>query len=75
MPKLEDKTTYYELDGIPNPKNNARVVNHGDNIGLRETAGQSLVNPTLYSDWTDSTDTPYASRALLLTAIATITFA
>lgn len=44
-------------------------------IGLRSIKdSEILVSPAIYSDWVDSTDTPYASTALLLTAITTIAY-
>ena len=74
MPKLEDKTTYFTLDEAGSPKNTARVIIKDDNIGLREIAGPELVNPIIFSDWTDLTDSAYASKAALLTALGTIIF-
>lgn len=76
MPKLETKTTYFELDGAPHPLNRCRTIIKGDNIGLAEVGGSPTqwANPVPFGEWTDSTDTPYASKALLLTAIGTICF-
>lgn len=76
MPKLETKTTYFELDGVPHPLNKCRAIIKGDNVGLAEVgANVQWVNPVIFSQWTDLTDTPYASKAALLTAIGAICFA
>lgn len=81
MPKLEDKTTYFELDGVPYPKNKCRAVVHDTHIGLAEVGSGgkeggkvNWVSPSIFSEWTDQADTPYASKDDLLTAIGTICF-
>lgn len=50
-------------------KSSARVIVHGDNVGLDEVGSQGLtrlVAPTLFSDWQDETGTPYPTRQDLL---------
>lgn len=78
MPKLETKTTYFELDAVPHPLNRCRAVVNGDNVGLAEVGAGGQVNwaqSVPFGEWTDLTDTPYASKAALLTAIGAICFA
>ena len=77
MPKLETKTTYFELDAVPHPLNKCRAIVKDDNVGLAEVgAGGKIqwVDPVPFGTWTDLSDTPYASKALLLTAIGAICY-
>ena len=74
MPKLEDNTTHFLIDGNPIPYNSCATVSVGDKVGL-VLAGSNIYAAAAvpFSDWTDSGDTPYVSKAALLTAIGTIT--
>ena len=78
MPKLETKTTYFQLNGAPYPLNKCRVVIKDDNIGLSEVGSElqqiHWASPVHFSEWTDLNDTPYASKQLLLDAIGAICF-
>lgn len=76
MPKLEDITTHFELDAQAQPLNSVRAVIKGTiDVGLVESgSGIILARTQPFGQWTDSTDTPYASQALLLTAIGTICY-
>ena len=47
----------------------ARIVVHGDNVGLTEVGSQGIVQyvyPTIFSDWQDETATPYPTKQDLL---------
>jgi hypothetical protein len=76
MPKIEDKSTYFEIDGAPHPKNRCRTIVSDDNVLLREVGAidKNWTPSSHFGNWTDSTDTPYASKDDLLTAIGTICF-
>jgi hypothetical protein len=74
MPKLVDFVNRVEIDGIPYVKNEIKPLDtSGDNVGVVYAKQSDPVqsspdglSPVPYFDWTDSTDTPYASKESLL---------
>ena len=78
--------TFFNINGVDYLRGNYEVVyrnNQGSppdtvedsllEVGLRQKyTGENLVGSTHYSNWTDSTDTPYASLTALLTAMNTV---
>lgn len=74
MPKLENFSNRIEIDSIPFPKNELKGVAVGtDQVSVvfnhsSDNRDSSLSDyyQLIYSDWTDSGDTPYASQIDLL---------
>ncbi len=74
MPKLENFANRIEIDGYPFLKNELRPIDEvGDKVSAVYTgfthASKSAANDLYqlsYTEWTDSTDTPYASKPDLL---------
>ena len=62
------------------PKGNYRTVTQGNDVGLAEATTNivhgavRIVAPTVFSEWVDDGDTPYASLAALQAAINSICF-
>lgn len=82
---VTDPTKFFNVNGIDYPmidytieydqveRNSSNVLDETKvRIGISNKfrKGNNLVQASLVSDWTDSTDTPYASLALLLAALA-----
>jgi len=58
----------FKLDGRPLQRGGYEIIIKNDFIGLnrmnaRTVSSSIVVNPVIFSDWTDSSDTPYASVA------------
>ena len=74
MPKLENFSNRIEIDSVPFPKNELKGVAVGtDKVSVvfnhsSDNRDSSLSDyyQLIYSDWTDSGDTPYASQVDLL---------
>ena len=78
-------TSYFNLDNLDYAKNNHLVVYNNVEVSASGTVDQTslrvgiqnkfngryLVIPTHFSNWTDSTDTAFASLNLLLVAFET----
>lgn len=62
------------IDGISFQRGGYEVVKDGDTIGISRAGAQRISNdfienPVIFSDWTDSTDTPFGSVAAFITAV------
>lgn len=81
MPKIEvsvvhDPIRYFLLDGLPVQRTTWALVYESanedelgeDKVGIvyKQDIGSPLVVPTRFSDYTDDTDTPYASMTALV---------
>jgi len=68
-PKGNYELAYRDVQGTPPDVILETVLQ----IGIRQKFSRSLIqNPEIFSDWTDSTDTPYASVSALLTDMNTL---
>ena len=74
--KLEDSGANFLLDGVSYAKDSARAFVVSTHVGLAVVGSQhdNLAAHSIFSEWTDLTDTPYVSKAALLTAMQTICF-
>jgi hypothetical protein len=77
MPKFNETltdTAYFELDDTPHQKGIYELYANSDSeqVGIyrvaKNGASTYLVNPTIFSNWTDSSDLPYASYTALVDA-------
>jgi hypothetical protein len=77
MPKLTDETTHLTIDGKLYPKNWARVDIRGNAVGVIEVGTNNIAwtGTVIFSDWTDGSDTPFATLGDLLTALSTALYA
>lgn len=75
MIKLENGTGNFLLNGIPYPKGKYRIRILGSLVGLNEVGNQlEVAGLTIFSNWVDATDTPYASVAALRADLRTFIF-
>lgn len=75
--KLEAGTKGFLINGVPHVKGKYEPLLRGNNVGIcyrEEGKTYDLVSPIIYSEWTDSTDTPYASVQALLDSMETLFF-
>ncbi len=76
MPKLENFDNYLEIDGVAFGRNELKAIDSGgDLVTVKYNKSSDVMSRAVstdtfnipYSDWTDSTDTPYASKSAFLT--------
>lgn len=65
MPKLENFDTYFKIDSRRIARNTAEYESFGNLIRVYRYTSPNILAEAEYQEWTDSTDTPYASLALL----------
>lgn len=72
MPKIQSGASSgsFLIDGIPYPKGGYEVTVTNNKVQVSNRAsGNVIVASTIFSDWTNASDTPYASVSALITAI------
>jgi len=75
MIKLENGTGNFLLNGIPYPKGKYRIRILGSMVGLHEIGNQvEVAGPTIFSNWVNAADVPYASVAALRADLRTFIF-
>ena len=67
--KLTTAATYVQINDTTFPKNKAKIKELSDGtVEVREIGG-GLIASGPYTDWRNSSDTVYASKAALMTAL------
>ena len=83
MPKIETNASKpdksFDIDGVPYQRGGYELIVDGDDIGInrmnaRKIDSAILINPVPFGDWTDGSDTPYASKAAFISDVETFIY-
>lgn len=65
MPKIEFNTNFFKIDGRRHSRDVYEMMDNpvSEQVGIvnRYHPSQKIVHPVIFSEWTDSGDSPYAS--------------
>ena len=75
MPRITEYTTgKYKVDSKTISVYMDTLVISGDNVGIRSSSKQNLIDPVSFDQWIDPSGNPYASLELLLNDLKTFFF-
>ena len=77
MPKLTSQTSSVEIDNVEYPKNSLCIAQVTENslVVVKTLFEGKIIAQGKFSDWRNSSNVPYSTKALLITALRSALFA